>query len=200
MHTRRLCTFLLGIWLGCSAFMAWVATTNLQVDAIMRSAGQRAQKEYQIAEIPRVQAILRHHAAELNRGYFLHWELAQLVLGAVLALMLLFSTNGNRLVMTLAVAPIAIVAVQHVTFTPQMIDVGRGIDFTTPDELFDERRALRGLHSYYMWLEAAKIVLLVGLTARLTFAFSSHRRRRRKSSDREVAPVVEEPDEEKIDR
>jgi len=182
MHPRRFSTFLIGIWVAGLVLLFWISRHNLQVDQLMKGGGPKAQNEYQIAEWKRAHTLLLHQASELNRHYSYNWELAQLALGVVLAVNLLFATNGNRLMMTLCVSLLALTAIQHTTFTPQMIELGRGIDFALPDEMFDERRTLRGFQSYYLWLDVVKLLVLAGLTVRLLFGHSatSGRRRRRK--------------------
>lgn len=185
MHPRRFSTLLIGMWLAGAAFMAWMSFHNPRVDDLMKQGNAKAQHEYQNADRARARTLLAHQAAELNRYYTSNWELVQLALGVVLAVNLLFATNGNKLVMTLCMAAIAITAIQYITFTPQIIEIGRGVDFALTDEMFDERKTLRGFQSYYLWLEGAKLMTLTGLTIRLLFGHStaSGRRRRRKPAD-----------------
>ena len=168
MHTRRLAALVLGLWLGCGIFMGWVATHNLtSVQQII----SHPRKEFQ---------------GELNRHYFRWWELVQIVVGFGLGLLLLFATNGNRLVMTLVTGMVAIVVVQHLTITPQILELGRGLDFLPPGEISKERAAFRNYHGFYSTLELVKLLAGLGLAARLLYSSPSHRRKRSK-------PVAADP-------
>lgn len=179
MHTRRFATFLLGLWLGCAVFMAWVATYNLTSAQEMPT---HSRKEFQ-AEVEnlgpdRVHNLMRFQAAELNRHYFRWWEMAQIGLGLGLGLLLLFATTGNRLVMTLITGMLAIVLVQHLTITPQIVELGRGLDFLPPGEITKERAAFRSYHGFYSTLEVVKLLAGLVLTGRLLYSSGSHRRKR----------------------
>ena len=198
MHSRRLSTLLLGLWLGGCLFMGWVAMHNLgAVDEAMKNPSDRVQRELRDIGLDRARTVLRFQASELNRNYFSTWELVQIVLGIVTAITLLFATNGNRLVMTLAAAMLALVIIQHLTITPQMIEIGRGLDFAPPDDMLDERKSHRGYHSYYSWLEVLKVLLGVGLAGRMLFAKTASGRKRR--SARKKLDTVDDPDDSHID-
>lgn len=187
MHTRRLAALVLGLWLGCGIFMGWVATHNLtSVQQIISHPRKEFQAEVEQLGQDRVRSLLRFQAGELNRHYFRWWELVQIVVGFGLGLLLLFATNGNRLVMTLVTGMVAIVVVQHLTITPQILELGRGLDFLPPGEISKERAAFRNYHGFYSTLELVKLLAGLGLAARLLYSSPSHRRKRSK-------PVAADP-------
>lgn len=173
--------------------MVWVATHNLQNTQHLVEYPSR-KKEVFVKGIPpeRLQAIFRFQAAELNRHYFAWWEIAQLVIGVGTGVVLLFATTGNRLVMTLVTAMFAITVVQHLTITPQIIDIGRGLDFAGPDDLFAERRAFRSVHTTYSVLELIKLGAGLTLAGRLLYS-TRERRRRRRSNSTEDGEVTSTP-------
>ncbi len=185
MHTRRLCSLLLGAWLAGSLFMVWVATHNLgNVDPMMANPGMQAQRHIRDIGPDRVRMLMRFQAGELNRYYFETWEVAEIILGIVLAVTLLFATNGNRLMMALAGGMIAIPLIQHFTITPQILELGRGLDFATPDQMQAERQSFWGYHNFYSMLEIVKIALGFGLAARLLISMGNSTGRRRRSSSK----------------
>jgi len=195
MHPRRFATLLLGAWLGGCAWSGWVATHNLRAaDSIVKEAGFQARKTIDEIGDVRARRLLRYHSAELNRHYFFTWELIEFVFAAALGTLLLFTTNGNRLLMALVSAMFLIVVVQHFTLTPQMTELGRGLDFAGPDELIEERRSFRGYHELYGYLALAKLALGLGLVGRLMFASGNGRRRRSRKVD-----VVDHADHSHVD-
>jgi hypothetical protein len=188
MHSRRLCTLLLGAWLIGGLLTALVAVHNqASPDQLLKSTSRRVQEELHAIGPNRAASLFRFQVSELNRHLFDQWELAQIALALVLGVILLFSTNGNRLVMALWGLMFAIVLIQHFTITPMMIELSRGFDFAGADEFIEERRAFRRSHASYGWLEMVKGLAGLGLTVRLLFSNASAARRRR--SRREVDPI-----------
>lgn len=180
MHTRRLCGLLLGAWLAASIFMTWVATHNLQgVDSLLNTNSAQAQRHLRDMGHDKARVLMRFQASELNRYYFGTWETFQVVLGIVLVFVLLFATNGNRVMMTLAVGMLAIVVIQKLTVTPPIIELGCGLDFAADGQMQVERQAFWNYHNFYSAMELIKLALGVGLAARLILAGSSGRRVRR---------------------
>jgi len=180
MHTRRLCALLLGAWLAGMIFMTWVATHNLQgVDSLLNSSNVQAQRHFRDLGQDKARVLMRFQAAELNRYYFGAWERAQILLGIILGITLLFATNGNRLMMTLAMGMLAIAIIQRLTVTPSVTEIGRGLDFAADGQMQLERQAFWNYHNFYSALELLKLGLGVGLSVRLLLAGSSGRRVRR---------------------
>ena len=190
MHPRRLAAFLVGVWLSCSVFMGWVATNNLtSVPDIVHYPGARMEAEVKELGAQRTEVLLRFHSAELNRFYFRWWERFQVPLGIALAALLLFSTNGNRLIMTLATGMVAMVIAQHLVLSPQILEMGRSLDFVPPGEITKERTAFRTYHGYYSTLEVLKLGMGLGLAVRLMYS-SKERPRRSRSSRKAAEPAV----------
>ncbi|MEZ5355151.1 MAG: hypothetical protein R2762_21165 [Bryobacteraceae bacterium] len=187
MHSRRFCTLLLGIWIAGSVLVAWVATNNLKtVEPHARSTVRRVEeKVHRAGGAERVSALLKYHSAELNRDYFEGWELFQLGMGLLLGLVLLFATNGNKVVLGAWALMYLMVVVQHLALTPRIIDVGRGLDLAGMDEFLDERRIFSRLHAAYGWTEITKGVgaLVLGLRLLWSSKPASGRRRRRRDLD-----------------
>jgi hypothetical protein len=197
MHTRRLSVFLIAAWLSCTLFMGWVAVYNMKsVDLTVKSPVDRIQREMRDFGLDRARALVRFHSAELNRHYFFYWEITQIALGIALSITILFATNGNRFAMTLAAIMLIVAIVQHFTITPQILEIGRGLDFATTDEMIDERRSFGVYHAYYSYAEIAKAVAGACLGIKMLFSSGSSGRRRR---GRKKIDVVDDPDDSHVD-
>lgn len=178
--------------------MGWVAIYNFEsVDLTLKHPSDRVQREMRDIGLDRSRVLLRFHSAELNRHFFYNWETVQLVLAIVLAIALLFATNGSRFALSVSLSMLAIVLIQHFTMTPQMLELGRGLDFAAPDELLDERRSFSTFHSYYSIAEILKGLLGAVLGARMLLSSGSGGRRRR---PRNKVDVVDHADHRHVDR
>jgi len=113
--------------------------------------------------------LLRYLAGEENRGYFETWEIAQLALGIVLAAILLFGLE-KRLLAGLTGGVLALTLFQSLKLRPDLVWLGRSIDFL-PAAVESQARAQFGrLHGIYGGIEIVKILLLltiVGLLFRM---------------------------------
>jgi len=185
MRAKRLATLLLGAWLGAGLFMSWVAASNFDsVDSVIKSSAGRMQFEVKEIGSERLRMILRHHSGEQNRHYFSQWEWIQLLLGAILAVLLLFETNANRVIMAMSLLMLAITAIQHFTITPQIIEIGRSIDFSSSEDMVPERQVFWNYHRAYSVLEVLKLGAGFVLSLRLLYGTSrTSKRRRRKKVD-----------------
>jgi hypothetical protein len=181
MHYRRFASLLLGAWLTGGLFMATVATQNFRsVDRLLaRPAAPAAQEIHKLGSAA-ARALLRYQVAEQNRWYFQTWETAQLALGGLLLAVLLFGSSEGALTLLLPVLMLLMTLVQAFALTPNIVALGRIIDFVPPGQPSAERSRFWLLHSGYAGLELAKWVLGFLLAARLLF------RRRRKPEPAEV--------------
>jgi hypothetical protein len=177
LHTRRLATLLLGVWLGSGIFIAWFSRHNrFSVEQTLNYASKPFQDEIEHLDKDRLRGLLRFHAEELNREYSLWWGRLQLLLGMVLAILLLFATNGNRLVMTLVTGMVAIVVVQHFVIAPQIVELGRGFDFLPLEQYQQEHAALRSYRGTSSVLEWVKLVAGFALSVRLLISAGERKR------------------------
>ncbi len=180
MSSRRIAVYLLGLWLGCTLFMGWVATHDLgSVDPILKQSNRQLQREIKEIGYDRVKALLRFEAAELNRHFFYYWEWLQIFLALVVLIILLDATNGNKFTLVIITGVILLLLVQHFLVGPQVLELGRGLDFAAPDQMLDERRAFGTFHAYYSSIELIKLVLVGIISVRMLLHGSSGKRRRR---------------------
>lgn len=178
MHFRRLACFLLGAWLGGGLFMDVVVTQNFRsVDRLMAKPAQPAARQLEKLGPEDARMLLRHAVSEQNRWYFEFWGDMEAGLGAALLLFLLFGSSETKFTLLLALLMLLIVIVQRFALTPQMVVLGRGIDWIPTDQPSAERSRFWMLHGAYVGLEALNWALGFFLTGKLLL------RRRKKAQE-----------------
>jgi len=188
MHFRRFAALLLGAWLAGCVFMDMVATQNFRsVDRLLAAPPpQIAERIQAMGGHDLARAFLRYQASELNRSYFDNWERAQIVLGAVLFLVLLFGSPPNRLMLLLTLLMVSLVLVMHFYLTPEITRLGRAIDFVSPGTPSPDRTRFWTFHGAYSACELAKF----GLGTVLAVLLVRRRRRREVVVGPEGQPIT----------
>ena len=169
--------------------MIMVATHNFRsVDQLLASPG-RAGAQVQKLGHSEARTFLRYHVSEQNRWYFRTWETIQVVaLGlALLAATLRQSKFGYRW----ALALFLLVMTERFYITPEIIRLGRLIDFVPPAVSSPERDTFWRFHGAYSAVELLKLALGFLLSGRLIFG--------RERIGNQV-DVVDEADHSHIDR
>jgi hypothetical protein len=180
MHTRRMATFLLGAWLGCSILVGLLVLTNQSSPAnllVTPSAPAAAL----IDKLGREDTllILNYHAAEQNRRYLYTWETAQLAIALALGLCLFFGTQRSVFAMILCGMMVAFLLIQHFGLTPEYIFRGREADFPPGSQTFGVQARVWSIGQLYVIMEGAKL-LTGGVLASYLFVFRTGRRVRKK--------------------
>ncbi len=185
MSARRLACLLLGAWLGGAVLMGWVAMESFRsVDRAMKEPAALSTSQYQKLGPAAVRQLLRYQVSEQNRYLFSNWELAQLGLGLLIFGILLFGTSVGQIELGLPLVMLLVVAVSHWFLTPQMVALGRVLDFLPSGAPALEESRLRTLHNAYTVLEILKVGVGIVLGSLLVW-----RRTRRKGAPREVDAV-----------
>ena len=176
--------------------MALVATQNFRgVDRLLdRPAVPAAQ---QIAEMGRDAArmLLRYQVSEQNRWYFEHWETAQIMLGVLLLFIVFLGSAQDTPALTMALLMLILVVGQKFWLTPNIVALGRGLDFVPAAASAAERSRFWMYHGAYSTTEVVKWLLGLGLAARFVI-------RGRRGSGRAQRDIdsVDEPDHRHINR
>jgi hypothetical protein len=184
MHTRRLTTLLLGLWLGASLFMDWMAASAFStVDASYQSAKER--QPALVADIgdQPFRDVLKYQTAELNRHYFYIWGFIQSAFGVALVVVILFATSGRKTALALAVAMAAMAIGNQFGVLPSMMEKDRALDFAPPKEMERERAVFAGSHNTFLGLEAVKMLAGFALAGVLLYRSPQESRRRRRVSE-----------------
>lgn len=175
---------LVGIWLGAGLFLMWMMQDQYNtVEQALKPTTKVGEQAVNDIGVERARVFLRYHGAEQVRSALYAWGLAQLVMGVFLLLVLLFATNANKLMTGVAMALLALTALQHFLVMPRIMELGRALDFANVDEMRDERRGYWNYERTYAYMEFAKFGLLLLVAGRLVVSSGDRRRRRRKSSE-----------------
>jgi hypothetical protein len=161
MKIPYLTSWLLGAWIAGSLFMILVATQNFRsVERLLASpAGAAAQIDRMGHDEART--FLRYQVSEQNRWYFETWEKIQLALGLAL---LAVTFRQDRVSVVVAAAMFALLVTQRFWITPEIVRIGRLIDFAPQAA---ERQTFWMFHNAYSGIELTKLALGFFLSARL---------------------------------
>jgi hypothetical protein len=113
--------------------------------------------------------LLRHQVSEQNRWYFETWGLMETGIGAALLLILLFGSTEKNFSLLIALLMLLIAILQRFALTPQMVILGRIIDWIPIDQASPERARFWMLHTGFIGLELLNWTLGFFLTAKLLF-------------------------------
>jgi hypothetical protein len=194
MRHTRIAAFLLGAWLLGTVFMVFVATQNFEtVDRVLKTAPPDASKMIAALGNENARQLLRYLAGEENRYFFENWEVAQLILGALLTVVLLFGVE-SRMLAGFSVAMLILTIFEHLKITPEMTWLGRSFDFLpwTAESL--ARDQFWKLHGAYSAIEIVKMLLAIVIAG---FLFQLRQRRRK---ERVQVKSVDYPQHRHVDR
>jgi hypothetical protein len=179
MHTRRMATFLLGVWIGCSVLMGMIAVQDMRApsETMTMPAAPAAQIMKKLSG-EEARLLLRYQAAEQNRRYLYTWEEVQLGLGLAVAACLFLATERRTLPLVFCGMMILLVVFEHFAITPEMIYRGRQADFPPGSAALGTLARVWVLEEIYIGVDVAKAVIGILLTGYL-FVFHARSRVRR---------------------
>ncbi len=152
-------TFCLGVWVMGTVCVSIVAMQNFYTIDRLLDGPSHATFAAFVEDAGREDArnVLRYLSSELNRLFFQLWNVAQLGLGGVVLWLVwgLRSPAALRLRWML-LAMLAVVVVLTVGITPQILAIGRSIDFVPRDPPPPAVATFGVLHAAYTLLELAK--------------------------------------------
>jgi hypothetical protein len=185
VHFRRFACFLLGLWLGGGLFMDMVATQNFRsVDRLLERPAVPAALQLAKLGPDAARVFLRHQVSEQNRWYFETWGLIETGIGAAVLLVMLFGSTEKNVSLLLCLLMLLIAIVQRFALTPQMVFLGRIIDWIPVDQPSPERSRFWLLHNAFAGLDLLNWLLGLVLMGKLVF-------RRRRRSVTEGAELLE---------
>ena len=168
MHSRRFAALLIGAWLAVSAFMDFVAIQNFRsVDRFLdEPSALAAEQIHSMGGKSEARIFLRHHIGEINRYLFEQWEYAQIVLGIVLLMVLIFGHGeASKAALSLTVLMLGIVAIGRFFLTPEITRLGRLLDY--PNTPGANPALFWKMHGAYSGLELLKLALGIGVVGSL---------------------------------
>ena len=148
--------------------MTMVAIQNFRsVDRLLARPAPRAAEQIGNMGNADARVFLRYHASEQNRWFFTAWEMLQLGLGIVVFGVVLFGSRESKFSILLCLLMIVAVVFQRFLLTPEIVALGRVIDFLPGGESSPERGRFWLMHSTYSAVELAKWALGLVLAGKL---------------------------------
>ena len=148
---------LLGVWLTGTVCVAVVATQNFYtVDRLLARRATPAFNTIVDAQgQPQAREFLRYLSSELNRVYFQLWNGVQVILGWLVVGLIARQRRAVRwLVAAMAIATVVVAAM-----TPEIVSLGRSLDFVPRDPPPPGVSRFWMLHGAYTALEMLKLVI-----------------------------------------
>jgi len=150
--------------------MDMVATQNFRsVDRLLAQPAPEAAQQVAKLGPTAARMLFRHQVSELNRWYFETWGAIEIALGASLLMVLVFGSSEKNFSLLLALLMLLIAIVQRFALTPQMVFLGRLIDWIPVGQPSPERSRFWLLHNAFVGLELFNWLFALLLTAKLIF-------------------------------
>jgi len=166
MNIRSFTCWLLGAWIAGSLFMIMVATQNFRsVDRLLAAPAGATSRIEQMGH-DETRTFLRYHVSEQNRWYFETWEEVQLALAAALVA---GAFRERKILRLVAAAMLALLLLERLYLTPEIVRLGRMIDFVPQAASSPERDLFWKFHNAYSVVELTKLALGLFLSVRLMF-------------------------------
>jgi hypothetical protein len=182
MHTRRLITFLLGAWFTLILTIGGVATIAFQVAHNVSKAppGEAALALHAVEE-PMREPLFRYAAAEINRKLFELTGLGELAILFALASLLLLQ-NYSRAATILAGVMLLAATASYFLLTPQVVALGRILDFRPVEMALEDRARFAKVHMLYGATTVFRLLCGVWLGGIMLYRGSNSRMRRRRGN------------------
>ncbi|MGA2116866.1 MAG: hypothetical protein ABSH56_19170 [Bryobacteraceae bacterium] len=176
MLSRRFACLLLGMWLAGILLMTWVDWERARsVDTVLNGGSPAASLRLKALPPDDARMLLTYQANEQARWYQRIWEDVQVFWGALFFAFLLFGTREGKLSLGLCLGMLAVALAERFLLSPEILGLGKIIDFIRPDLHSGERNEYWVLHNTYRMVELVKLgagcmlatVLLSGSPRRL---------------------------------
>ena len=159
--------------------MDMVATQNFRsVDRLLAKPAPPAAEQLEKLGPAAARVLLRHQVSEQNRWYFETWGLAETLMAAAVLVILLFGSTEKNFTLLICLLMLLLAILQRFALTPQIVFLGRIVDWVPVDQPSPERSRFWMLHRAFVGLELLNWLLGFFLTAKLLF-----RSRRRGKGD-----------------
>jgi len=165
---QALAIVVLTLWVGWTLFMWFAATRSFRTaDQVLKSPPSQFSRNVQGLSQEQTREVLRYLASEINRTYFRAYGWGQIVLGTLLLFLLAWRTPRNALDPAIAAVMLFIVIVLTLGVMPQIISLGRNIDFLPRTPPPPGYQRFWKLHALFTGLDSAKLLGGVVLLIRL---------------------------------
>lgn len=168
-NSHSLLAFVLGLWIGGSLFLGAVVYYNFAGfdDLFARNPRLAERAGFAPADQGAKKAsVLWVHSAELNRVIFRYWNPTQILLAAF-ALGLAIRWRAHWLPTALLALALGLAVLIHLGFEPQIVALGRQLDFLPRDPPPPMLEPFRQAHRNYFAAETARLAMVLVATALL---------------------------------
>ena len=180
--------FVLGLWLAGMVMVVYVASLSLRtVDSVMAIPPHEASKWIDVLGKDKVRTLLLHGSSEVNRSLFEFWGNADLIICVFLLVAMVMNKSGKVMIILTAVL-LLLGTASTFLLTPQMVAVGRQLDFRVVFPVPPEIVQFAALERMYFGVSLVR-VLLVGTMVAMLLNRSSRSPRVRRSRLDEVDSV-----------
>lgn len=158
----------LSLWIGWTLFMWFAATRSFRtVEEVLKSPPSKFSSDVQGLKPEQTREVLRYLASEINRTYFRAYGWGQILLGTVLLVLLGWKTPRHGLNPAIAAFMLFVVIILTLGVMPQIISLGRSIDFLPRTPPPPGYQRFWKLHMMFTGLDGAKLLGGIVLLARL---------------------------------
>jgi hypothetical protein len=167
-RTQLVVIALLGAWAALTLFMWLAATRSFRtVDRVLTEP--RAEFEVSVKPLGGDQAreVLRYLASEINRTLFKVYSATEIALGVVVLLLLWTQSSRDITNLVLAAVMLALVLILGLVIQPQIVSVGRQIDFLPRSPAPALMPRFWMLHGAFTGLDSVKLLAGLALLVRL---------------------------------
>jgi hypothetical protein len=157
---RRLAIFFMAVWLTGIVFMALVAAENFwTLDRLFAAKANPAfAGALEKFGTDTAHNLVHYYSSELNRLYFQVWGLAEIGVGIFVFWCIVALPKAAK-AKWMVLSMLAITLLFAVLITPQIVSVGRALDFVPRDPPPPELRTFGLLHAAYTVLDGIKFIL-----------------------------------------
>lgn len=165
---RSLAIFCMAVWLTGTLWMAGVAIENFYTIYRLMDARPNPAFTAAIEKLGETDALflLKYLSSELNRLFFQVWGIIQVGIG-ILTLWLVAALPKASKPKWMIVSMLAISLLFVAIITPQIVSVGRQLDFIPHDPAPPPLRTFGLLHATYTVLDGIKLILGIITTVSL---------------------------------
>jgi Domain of unknown function (DUF4149) len=157
----------LGVWIGITLFMWFAAGRSFAtVERVLQSQNPKFARITKPLSPAETRELLRNLASEINRTFFAAYGVAQVVLGFALLLFLLRQTPRDNTAFIITGTMLTIVLVLTLVITPQIVTLGRSLDFVPRNPPPPELGRFGLLHAAYTGLDGLKLLAGLGMLVR----------------------------------
>jgi hypothetical protein len=167
--------FAMGAWLAGNVMVAVVAAENFYtVDRLLaRSTNRVFASEVARVGHPETRDLLRYLSSELNRRYFQLWNATEVAIG-LLVLWLIAQGSSAARARWGVLGMLGLVALTIVWLTPEIVAVGRSLDFVPRTPAPPALQRFWMLHGVYTLLEGCKLVVGIIVSVWIARSIPTH--------------------------